>query len=116
MAPIKVESLCCFIQARFYFSATPVKGKAALAHYDGVAKMMTAQGEVRAFIETTYDPCTDVCTVESVPELDISGLRPEDVLCAAMRRLNQQMLWQAQWEAEQDRRKESQQGDATSVS
>lgn len=115
MKQLKVESLCCFVEAHFFMTDRK-EGKAATAHYEGNAKMMTEEGAVCALVETTYDPCTDVCTVESVPELDISGLRPEDVLCEAMRRLNQQMLWQAQWEAEQDRRKESQQGDAASVS
>ena len=107
MKQLKVESLCCFIEAHFFLSANPVKGKAALAHYEGVAKMMTAQGEVCALVDTIYDPYTDVCTVDTVPELDISGLRPEDVLCAAMKCLNQQMLWQAQWDSEQALREEA---------
>ena len=115
MAPIKVESLCCFIKVRFYFSVTPTKGQAALAHYEGVAKMMTAQGEVFALVGTTYDPCTDECTVETTPELDISGLRAEDVSWAALACLNRQMLRQMQQE-EEVCRKESKQGDAASVS
>ena len=35
---IKVESLCGFVESSFFHSPNPVKGAAALAHYEGVAK------------------------------------------------------------------------------
>lgn len=113
---IKVESLCGFVESSFFHSPNPVPGKPALAHYEGVAQMMTDQGVVCAIMDTTYDPYTQECTVDTVPELDISALRPEDVMMAAMESLNKRMLEQMRREEETARREESQQGEARPVS
>lgn len=113
---IKVERLCGFVESSFFHSPNPVKEQSALAHYEGVAQMMTDQGVVCAIMDTTYDPYTQECTVSTVPELDISALRPEDVMMAAMKSLNKRMLEQMQREEETARRKESQQGGETPVS
>ena len=112
---IKVGRLCGFMESSFFHSPNPVKGAAALAHYEGVAQMMTDQGVVCAIMDTTYDPYTQECTVDTVPELDISALRPEDVMMAAMESLNKRMLEQMRRE-ETARREESQQGEARPVS
>ena len=113
---IKVERLCGFMESSFFHSPNPVQVAAALAHYEGVAQMMTDQGVVCAIMDTTYDPYTQECTVDTVPELDISALRPEDVMMAAMESLNKRMLEQMRREEETARREESQQGEARPVS
>lgn len=113
---IKVESLCGFVESSFFHSPNPVKGAAALAHYEGVAQMITDQGVVCAIMDTTYDPYTQECTVDTVPELDISALRPEDVMLAAMVSMNERMLEQVQRDEERVIREESQQGGETPVS
>lgn len=113
---IKVESLCGFMESSFFHSPNPVKGAAALAHYEGVAQMITDQGVVCAIMDTTYDPYTQECTVDTVPELDISALRPEDVMMAAMTSMNERMLEQMQRDEEKVRCEESQQGEARPVS
>ena len=110
---IKVERLCGFMESSFFHSPNPVKGAAELAHYEGVAQMITDQGVVCAIMDTTYDPYTQECTVDTVPELDISALRPEDVMLAAM---NERMLEQVQRDEERVIREESQQGGETPVS
>ena len=96
---IKVESLCGFAESSFFHSPYPVKG---------VAQMITDQGVVCAIMDTTYDPYTQECTVDTVPELDISALRPEDVMMAAMASLNKRMLEQMQRDEEKVRCEESQ--------
>ena len=113
---IKVESLCGFAECNFFHSPNPVPGKPALAHYEGVAQMITDQGVVCAIMDTTYDPYTQECTVDTVPELDISALRPEDVLMTARESMNERMLKQMQRDEERVIREESQQGGETSVS
>lgn len=105
---IKVESLCGFAECSFFHSPNPVAGKPALAHYEGVAQMITDQDVVCAIMDTTYDPYTQECTVSTVPELDISVLRPEDVMMAAMVSLNKRMLEQMQRDEEKVRCEESQ--------
>ena len=112
----KVERLCGFVESSFFHSPNPVAGAAALAHYEGVAQMMTDQGVVCAIMDTTYDPYTHECTVSTVPELDISALRPEDVMLAAMESLNKRMLEQMQRDEEKVRREESRPGEETPVS
>lgn len=97
---IKVERLCGFVESSFFHSPNPMKGAAARAHYEGVAQMITDQGVVCAIMDTTYDPYTQECTVDTVPELDISALRPEDVMMAAMASLNKRMLEQMQRDEE----------------
>lgn len=113
---IKVERLCGFVESSFFHSPNPMKGAAARAHYEGVAQMITDQGVVCAIMDTTYDPYTQECTVDTVPELDISALRPEDVMMAAMASLNKRMLEQMQRDEEKVRCEESQQGEETPVS
>ena len=113
---IKAESMSGFKKSSFFHSPNPVPGKPALAHYEGVAQMITDQGIVCAIMDTTYDPYTQECTVDTVPELDISALRPEDVMLAAMVSMNERMLEQMRREEETVRRKESQQGGETPVS
>ena len=113
---IKVESLCGFMESSFFHSPNPVAGAAALAHYEGVAQMITDRGVVCAILDTTYDPCTQECTVKTVPELDISALRPEEVMLAAMASMNERMLEQMQRDEEKVIREESQQGEETPVS
>ena len=108
--------MCGFMESSFFHSPNPVKGAAELAHYEGVAQMITDQGVVCAIMDTTYDPYTQECTVSTVPELDISALRPEDVMMAAMASLNKRMLEQMRREEETVRRKESRQGEETPVS
>ena len=99
---IKVERLCGFVESSFFHSPNPMKGAAARAHYEGVAQMITDQGVVCAIMDTTYDPYTQECTVDTVPELDISALRPE------MASLNKRMLEQMQRDEEKVRCEESQ--------
>lgn len=113
---IKVERLCGFVESSFFHSPNPMKGAAARAHYEGVAQMITDQGVVCAIMDTTYDPYTQECTVDTVPELDISALRPEDVMLAAMESLNKRMLEQMQRDEEKVRREESRPGEETPVS
>ena len=96
------------MESSFFHSPNPVPGKPALAHYEGVAQMMTDQGVVCAIMDTTYDPYTQECTVSTVPELDISALRPEDVMMAAMASMNERMLEQMQRDEEKVRCKEPQ--------
>ena len=86
---IKVESLCGFAESSFFHSPNPVKGAAALAHYEGIAQMITGQGVVCAIMDT---------------------------MMVAMKSMNERMLEQMRREEETVRRKESQQGGETPVS